>query len=237
MIPAETVQSEPRTPPCRSSEEGHGLPQRYPETGSYGNQGSLTGLCKGYDSGDEPDKGYFPDSQTTRGEDGQESYSHCGGKEEDARLLLAGPWFKTADRECIEGAYNSSPVKGSIELLGPVYGQEKLDVFARADVFAMPTCYPSEGQPMAILEAMASGLPVVACDRGVITDMVVDGVGGFIVPPGSPKEIAERILDLFGDPTLAREQGRFNASRAEEHFSLERYIDKVELDLRTAAAQ
>ena len=166
-----------------------------------------------------------------------EAFSILAARDEDAGLLLAGSWFKDKGRQEIEAAYEASPFRERIEFLGTVYGQEKLDTLVRADVFAMPTWYPPEGQPVAILEAMASGLPVVSCDRGAITDMVVDGEGGFIVPPKDPKALAAILGDLIDDADLMRNQGAFNVERAREHFSLERFIDKVEEDIRTAAAR
>ena len=152
-----------------------------------------------------------------------------------ARLLIAGSWFHQEGKDEILAAYESSPAKERIEFLGVVSGQDKLDALGRADVFGMPTWYPPGGQPVAILEAMACGLPVVSCDRGAITDMVVDGEGGGIVPPKEPKELAATLGRLLADADLMRKQGEFNVKRVVEIYSLHKYIDKVEADIRSIA--
>lgn len=164
------------------------------------------------------------------------AFTKLAERDSEAKLKLAGAWFKRENKELILETYENSAAKERIELLGVVSGQEKLDTFARADVFAMPTWYPAEGQPVAILEAMASGMPVVSCDRAAVVDMVVDGEGGFIVPPKDPATLTSVLEKLLGDTELARRQGEFNAARARELFSMERHIDKVEEDIRSAAS-
>jgi glycosyltransferase involved in cell wall biosynthesis len=102
------------------------------------------------------------------------------------------------------------------ELLG-----ERDDVaeqLARADVFVLSS--RSEGLPMAILEAMAAGLPVVATAVGGIPELVADGETGLLVPPGDADALAEALRRLVADPELRRRLGDAARTRVEERFSL-----------------
>ena len=92
----------------------------------------------------------------------------------------------------------------SIKFIGTVSGQSKVDVLLQADVFVLPTYYPAEGQPWAILEAMAAGLPIISTDQGAITESVVDGVNGFIVEKRNSDQVAAKIVQLCQDSRLRR---------------------------------
>jgi len=78
----------------------------------------------------------------------------------------------------------------------------------------------SEGMPMSILEAMASGLPVVASDVGGVSEVVVDGVTGFVVPPGDPRALAVALRRLADDPDTRVALGWAGWERARRSFSL-----------------
>ncbi len=87
------------------------------------------------------------------------------------------------------------------------------ELYARADVFALPT--RGDCTPLAIAEAMASGLPIVATSVGSIPDMVRDGRNGFLVPPASPRDLARALESLAADGALRRHMGLANRADAE----------------------
>lgn len=84
--------------------------------------------------------------------------------------------------------------------------------FQGADLFAMPSL--SEGLPVALLEAMARGLPIVVSRVGGVPEIVTDGVDVLLVEPGDPAELASRLGDLVEDPARRRELGGAAAGRA-----------------------
>src|SRR5262249_1315641 len=79
-----------------------------------------------------------------------------------------------------------------------------------------------EGLPVAILEAMASGLPVVSTDHAGIPEAVVDGTSGYIVSEGDTRAMAERILALAGDPDLRARMGLAGWQRVRDFYSWEK---------------
>jgi len=100
------------------------------------------------------------------------------------------------------------------------------DFLRAADLFIHPS--HQEGFSNAILEAMAAGLPVVACDVGGNPEVVVDGETGRLVPPRCPVRLAEAMSELLRDEGKRRAMGEAGRRRAEERFSLGRMVAEIE---------
>jgi glycosyltransferase involved in cell wall biosynthesis len=98
------------------------------------------------------------------------------------------------------------------------------------DIFVLPSL--SEGLSMALLEAMAAGLPVVATDVGGNPELVVDGTTGYLVPPKRSEDLADRLILLLRNKSQAQWFGQNGRMRVREHFSLEQMINKYQ-DLYT----
>ncbi len=91
------------------------------------------------------------------------------------------------------------------------------------DLFVLPSL--AEGVSNTILEAMASGLPVVATAVGGNPELVENGVTGRLVPPADPLALADAMLGYFENPGLARAHGLAGRRCAEERFSLVAMVD------------
>jgi glycosyltransferase involved in cell wall biosynthesis len=90
----------------------------------------------------------------------------------------------------------------------------------RWGIFVLPS--RQEAFPLATLEAMAAGLPVIASDVGGVSEQILDRQSGVLVPPGDPKALARAILDLAADPSLRRRLGESARKRVAELFGYER---------------
>jgi len=89
---------------------------------------------------------------------------------------------------------------GKVHFAGLVSHSDVNTWYANADVYVAPGYYESFG--MSIIEAMAAGLPVVACRGGSVPEVVSDGETGLVVDVGDPSAIAEAVVKLFSDPAL-----------------------------------
>jgi len=85
----------------------------------------------------------------------------------------------------------------------------------------------SEGCPVSLIEATASGVPIVSFDVGGVNDIVVHGFNGFLCPPRNPKVIADRILYLLENPSEMKRMGLNGRQLAGEKFDIEKKVDKI----------
>ena len=108
---------------------------------------------------------------------------------------------------------------GRLHLPGPVLRDTLPDLYRAADLFVLPAVHDSKGNvdglPNVILEAMASGLPVVASGISGIPLAVEDGGTGLLVPEKDPKALAAALRRLLSAPDLAREMGERGRRKAE----------------------
>ena len=96
-----------------------------------------------------------------------------------------------------------------------------------------------EGLPIAFLESMSAGKPIVANDVDGASDVVIDGETGFLVPPHQPSQMAERILYLLNNEKLCNEMGHVAQQRS-RYFSTQRMVRQIESlykELLSAAQQ
>ena len=99
------------------------------------------------------------------------------------------------------------------------------DLLRASDMFVHPS--REEGFSNAILEAMAAGLPVVACDVGGNPEAVVDGETGRLVPPRDPERLAGAMAELISDVSKRKIFGYAGIRRAAEQFSLDRMVEEM----------
>jgi glycosyltransferase involved in cell wall biosynthesis len=100
------------------------------------------------------------------------------------------------------------------------------DLLRASDLFVHPS--REEGFSNAILEAMAAGLPVVACNVGGNPEAIVDGETGRIVPPRNPERFAGAMTELIADEARRKAFGQAGLRRATERFSLDRMVGEME---------
>lgn len=141
------------------------------------------------------------------------------------RFVFAGETTTAADRDEIDRARAEVGSRG-IEFPGAVSGEEKRGLFADADIFILPSFV--ENQPIAVLEAMAAGLPLVVTPVGALPEFLVEGRNALFVRPGDPADIASKIAELAARPDLRRSMGEENRAMFREQFRPEVMIGHLE---------
>lgn len=115
----------------------------------------------------------------------------------DFKLLVVGYGDRKSE---LEKMASNLGLEDEIIFVGKVPNSDVPKYLSAADIFVLPSL--SEGFPTVILEAMASGLPIIATNVGAATDIIENGKNGFLVEPKDSKEIAHKILSIFGDKDL-----------------------------------
>jgi len=137
------------------------------------------------------------------------------------QIIGHGPLEESLRRQIAE-----LELSGEVELPGAKTQGEIAALFADSTVFVLPSVVdPAGGMdnlPTVIMEAMASGLPVISTPIGGIPEMVIDGESGLLVPPGEAGALAGALHRVIVDLPFARQLGENGRRRAEELFSIER---------------
>jgi hypothetical protein len=120
----------------------------------------------------------------------------------------------------------------NIEVPGWMDQPSLLSQYQRAHLFLHPSeltdTSDQEGIPNSMLEAMATGLPVIATHHGGIPEAVTHGLDGLLVPERSPQQLAEAILTLLGDPALLTRLSTAAPQTVRARFGLEASISRLE---------
>jgi glycosyltransferase involved in cell wall biosynthesis len=130
----------------------------------------------------------------------------------EARLVLVGEGPELGK---IQQEVAQRNLAASVRLLG--LRKDIARLLSAADVFLLTSI--SEGIPLAVIEALAAGLPVVSTNVGGIGEVVEDGRSALLAPSGDHVALAERVLRLVGDPVLSQQLAKQGRARAEEMFS------------------
>lgn len=122
-----------------------------------------------------------------------------------------------------------------LRFTGWVGEDEARRLLAWADLLVLPS--RNEGLPMAILEAMAWGLPVVSTPVGAIPDAIEHGINGFLVPVGDDVALAAALAQLVEDPPLRHRMGAAARQRWARDFDITAYNHRLEALFRQVRAK
>ena len=111
------------------------------------------------------------------------------------------------------------------QYLGFVNGERKMETLAAADLFVLPSY--TEGFSMAVLEAMAAGLPVIVTPVGAMPEVVQDGINGLHTPVGDPEKLTKNIEYFINNPKKAREMGQYNRDYVKRNYDIEIVAERL----------
>ncbi|MGC1106728.1 MAG: glycosyltransferase family 4 protein [Candidatus Acidiferrales bacterium] len=141
------------------------------------------------------------------------------------RAVFAGEWYSRQDKDMADELIESLGLQAVVEFTGPVDPEQRAQLLEKASVFVLPS--RNEGQPYAILEAMAARLPIISTKIGCIPETVRDNVEGFLIEPGDIETLARKISDLLLDPRLLQRMGEASRRRFLDCYTYERFAEKI----------
>jgi glycosyltransferase involved in cell wall biosynthesis len=137
-----------------------------------------------------------------------------------ARLVIAGDG---PDLPALRTLAASLNIQDKVIFLG--YVSEMSQVYGCLDVFALVSL--NEGFGLVLPEAMSVALPTIGTRVDAIPDIIDEGVTGLLVPPSSPRAIADAMLWMLTHPAERQQMGEAGRKRAYERFSEARYVEDV----------
>ena len=143
----------------------------------------------------------------------------------EVKFILAGAGSEV-DENAIKKLIDEKGISDNVEFPGWVRGDTKDKLLRKADVFFLPSY--NEGMPMAVLDAMGYGLPVVSTNVGGIPKIVHDGENGVCCEAGDVDRMSRAITELMLNEELRENAGRDSMKIVKAKYSLEAHIEMLE---------
>jgi glycosyltransferase involved in cell wall biosynthesis len=137
-----------------------------------------------------------------------------------ARLIIVGDGVL---RQSLESTARDLRIESSVRFAG--WRRDLQSVYGAMDVVALTS--RNEGTPVAVIEAMAAGLPVVATAVGGVPDVVRDNQTGLLIPPGEPMSLADTLYRVASDDELRRRLGANGREDVARRFRSERLVADI----------
>jgi colanic acid/amylovoran biosynthesis glycosyltransferase len=146
------------------------------------------------------------------------------------RIVGDGP-----DRRILEIQASQLGISDHLSFVG-YQSQDAVCCYLQAcDIFVLPSF--AEGLPVVLMEAMATGIPVIATSIAAISELVEDGINGYLVPPGAVESLAQRLDQLLSDAQLRQTLGQAGRLKVEQAFNLHHEVDSLKQIMSLALAK
>ena len=136
----------------------------------------------------------------------------------DFHLTIAGPQERTGDAQKLQEAIDHYCLGECVEYVGTIGGADKDAALDRCDCLVLPS--RAEGLPLTLLEAGAVGRAVIATDVGAVSDLVIDGETGLLLPPGDAESLGRAMITMAESPECRQKFGAALRRRIEQNYSL-----------------
>lgn len=140
---------------------------------------------------------------------------------------FAGKFFEDGEKEYFESYVRDNKLEEYVTFHGIVGGEAKRSLLKECYIFALPTRYPNEGQPISILEAMGNGMLIITTDHAGIPDIVKDGVNGIVVSGADRAvEVCDDLKQLSNSEWL--KIINHNKEHCRQNYTEEIYLSRME---------
>lgn len=141
------------------------------------------------------------------------------------QVNLYGESLRNGETAIIDEMIQNLRLTDVVTLRPPVFHDYKIEVYRHADIFVLPSHH--EGMPISIIEAMASGLPIIATAVGGIPDLVIHNENGILIPINDPLALANALCVLIQNPTKRANMGNVGRERVIKNHLMDSYVDKL----------
>jgi glycosyltransferase involved in cell wall biosynthesis len=153
---------------------------------------------------------------------------------EIARLLRKYPALKVnligegtlAEVGQLDDLIKKYGLRCAVRRCGVLSGKEKFDILKESTMFLFPTFFRAETQPLAVIEALALGIPAIVSDWRGLKSIIQDGVNGAILPPQNPQAFADRIEQIIQSNEFS-EMKRAARETYLAHFTQEGFFGRI----------
>ncbi len=150
------------------------------------------------------------------------AFNKITAENSNVKLMMVGTGPKKED---LLEILNKVGIEDKVIFTGVVEHQKIHRYYQSADIFVLPSY--TEGLPVSILEAMATGVPVVATSVGGVPELITHGLNGFIVPPRDEEAFIEKLLILINDKNLRQQYANRSLKKIKEEFDIKVKISKL----------
>jgi glycosyltransferase involved in cell wall biosynthesis len=153
-----------------------------------------------------------------------EGFARIAGEFPDVDLIMAGDG---EENNKLHEQASSLGLNSRVLFPGYVRGATKSRLLHECALFALPTYFP-EGLPVALLEAMGAGKPVLTAKAGVIDKVIADPENGIVLSHVTPETVADALRQMLADPAYCSATGKRNAAYAWETFEARTVTQEIE---------
>ena len=150
------------------------------------------------------------------------AFALTAGEFPSVQLSIIGKHENASYAAALHKQVKKLGLEARVRFMGAMPQSELASWMANSSVLVLPSM--SEGLGRVIIEAMATGTPVIGSRVGGISEIVEDGVRGFLVPPGDENALAEKLRWILSNPDKSSEMGRSGRAFVERFFSTENYL-------------
>ncbi len=131
----------------------------------------------------------------------------------------------------VKSKWESMKLSDKIDFLGWIDDADLPNLYSSCDILVLPSY--NEGLPYVIIEALSSGLPIVATNVGGIAEVVTNGENGFIIEPGDLQALTSTLSILVSDSPLRAKMSQNNSIKAAAKYSVDEVINSIEKIFQT----
>ena len=139
------------------------------------------------------------------------------------------------DRQTLESQAAKLGIASHLKFVGYQSQDAVCQFLQDCEVFVLPSF--AEGLPVVLMEAMATGVPVVTTSIAAISELVEDGISGFLIPPGAVEPLAKGLDELLQNPALRQSFGKAGRLKVEREFNLHQEVRSLKQIFKTAVKQ